>query len=318
MNNNVIAVTSPSFSQSSVLVNELTSLGCRVVLNSSGIRFNETNLIEFINSCKANAIIVGLEKISETVLTTCRSVNFISKFGVGLDNLDLSACEKNGIKIGWTSGLNNRSVTELVLAFSLGHLRNSTKAIYQMSKGIWNKNGGKELSNCTFGIVGMGNIGTDLAKVLSAFGCHILFYDILDKSTNEDVTKLGLKQVSYQILLKNSDVISFHVPLTKESQYMFSTKQIELVKPDCFIINTSRGAVIDFEKVCSAVLNNKISGFASDVFIEEPYDVSSWSEVPNLYFTPHIGGNSKEAVLNMGRSAINHIANYFGVKHNEK
>nr|BFD31202.1 hydroxyacid dehydrogenase [Pigmentibacter ruber] len=318
MNNNIVAVASPSFSQSSILVNELSSYGFKVVLNSKNIRFNEKSLIEFINECEAKAIVIGLEKVSEKVLTSCKSLNFISKFGVGLDNLDLNACEKNGIKIGWTPGLNNRSVTELVLSFTLGHLRNSTKAIYEMSKGIWNKNGGKELSKCIFGIVGLGNIGMDLARVLKGFGCNILYYDIIDKSMSEEVMKLGFQQVTYQALLKESDVISFHVPLTEQTQYMFSSEQLSIVKPDCFIINTSRGAVVDFDKVCSAVLEKRLGGFASDVFLEEPYDASRWSEVSNLYFTPHIGGNSKEAVLNMGRSAINHIANYFGKINNEK
>lgn len=318
MKGNVIAVASPSFSQSSILVNELSSLGFEVVLNSASIRFHDKNLIEFINSSKASAVVIGLEKISENILISCPSINFISKFGVGLDNIDLTACKKNDVEIGWTPGLNNRSVTELVLTFALGHLRNTIQSIQLMSKGIWIKNGGKELSNCTFGIVGLGNIGTDLAKILHAFGCQIIFCDILDKSFDENVVNLGLKQVSYQSLLKNSDIISFHVPLTEQTQFMFSSEQIENVKSDCFIINTSRGSVIDFNSVCTAVVNKKLGGLASDVFLEEPYDATQWAEIPNLYFTPHIGGNSKEAVLKMGRSAIKHIANYFGVNHEEK
>lgn len=297
-----IAVTSPSFCRSQVLLTELAELGLELKINQTGQEFFGESLIEFIGN--ASILLVGRETITDEVMTRCPNLRFIAKYGVGLDNLDLEALKRHKLPFGFTPGVNKRSVSELVLSFALGHLRNVIPSIHLMSDGKWLKNGGRQLSDVTFGIVGLGNIGLDLAGLLCAFGSKVLYHDILPKEC-----KLPIHSVSYDDLLTQSDVISFHVPLTPTTNKMFGDRELSLVKPTVLIINTARGHVVDFESTCKAVHQRKIGGFAADVFPTEPRDTSLLKH-EYLYFTPHIGGNSKEAVLAMGRSAISHIKEY--------
>ncbi len=303
-----IAVSSPSFCKSPTLIQELKDLGYSCTLNLEGVRFNEEELIDFINFNKATILIVGLEVLTRNVLTACPTLKLVAKYGVGLDNIDTDLLKEFGITLGWTGGVNRRSVSELALGFMLGHLRNITPSIINMKENKWTKNGGRELSDCTVGIVGFGNIGTDLAKLLGPFGCRIQYCDIIDRS--EVARTLNATALSYEDLLRTSDVISFHVPSTPQTRQMFRAEHLKLLKPDAMVVNTARGDILDFDAISAAVEAGQIGAFATDVFPKEPCDLSTWSRVPHLYFTPHMGGNSREAVLAMGRSALHHVRQF--------
>ncbi len=224
---------------------------------------------------------------------------------MGVDILDQAALEAGGVKLGWSGGVNRRSVTELTLAFALGHLRNVWPGVSTMRRGEWKKFGGRELSGCTFGIVGLGHVGTDVARILRAFGSTVLYRDILDRA--DVAAELGLESVEYEELLREADVVSFHVPATPLTKEMFGEAQIGLMKPGSLVINTSRVSVIRFDETVAAVRDGRLGGFATDVFQNEPFDASAFAGDDRLYFTPHIGGNSREAIMAMGRSAIHHL-----------
>ncbi|MBX9704481.1 MAG: hypothetical protein K2X39_10045, partial [Silvanigrellaceae bacterium] len=209
------------------------------------------------------------------------------------------------IPLGCTPGINKRSVSELVLSYSLGHCRNVFASDYLMKQGIWEKNGGKLLSSTKFGIIGLGYIGSDLAALLKAFQCEVYYNDIEDKSQISE--KLGVKFLSFHEILRKCDIISFHVPLTPLTKSMFNDSVLEMTKQGMFIINTSRGEVVDLPALQKGIEGKILSGFALDVFPNEPFDSSIWSSTPNIICTPHIGGNAKEAVFAMGSEAINHI-----------
>ena len=306
-----VAISSPSFSKNTQLMAELAQLGVAVVANTDGIRYDERTLGRFLRDSGASVAIIGLETLNGRVLDECPNIRFVAKYGVGLDNIDQGALKQRGIGLGWTGGVNKRSVSELALCFMLGHMRNVMPSVSNMKASNWHKDGGRHLSDATVGIVGLGHVGFDLAGLLQPFGCRVLYTDILDCA--KKVGSLSMNAVGYQELLRESDVISFHVPLTETTRHMFGAREIERCRSDVLVINTARGEVVDFETVCLAVKDKKLGGFGCDVFPVEPCDLKKWGGEPNLYFTPHIGGNAREAVLAMGRSAIGHVkAHIFG------
>lgn len=307
-----IAVSSVSFSKNVQLLAELASCGVEVVANRDGLRMDEDALIRFWTEGAADGAIVGLEPVSDRVLQECPRVRIVAKYGVGLDNLDLGALERRGVTLGWTPGVNRRSVTELTLAFALGHSRNVFRSVRRMMEGAWNKDGGRQLSDLRFGIVGLGCVGTDVARVLRAFGTETMFNDIEDRS--DVAAELSLVPMDYFDLLSAADIVSFHVPSTPSTKGMFGEREIALAGAQTLVINTARGPIVHFDAAVAAVRDGRLGGYATDVYPVEPMDVSHLSTIDGLYFTPHIGGNAAEAVLAMGRSAIEHVRTFAGAR----
>ena len=303
-----VAVSSPGFSRNEDLLRELGGVGVKVVANQDPVRLDESGLLRFWRETGPDAAIVGLEPVTAEVLDACPHVRLVAKYGVGLDNLDLDALRDRGVALGWSPGVNKRSVSELVLAFSFGHMRNVFGSMRRMSEGEWVKDGGRQVSDTVYGIVGLGNIGTDLARALRVLNCTVLYNDIEDRAAVAE--ELGLRATTYRELLAEAGIISFHVPSTDLTRFMFGPRQILLTGSNTLIINTSRGDIVDFEAVVAAVQSRNLGGFATDVYPSEPMDVSHLSGIPGLYFTPHIGGNSAEGVMAMGRSAIAHVREF--------
>lgn len=303
-----ILITPQTFIKNENLMCQAKKLADEMSLEIYTCDCKTSPLSKHLSTIKPNILILGLEEINEHILRENPQLKFISKFGVGLDNININTLKKFDVKLGWTSGVNKRSVSELTLSYALGHFRNVFHSTNLMKKGVWEKNGGRLLSNSTFGIIGFGNIGQDVADLLVNFGCKIVYNDLIDKTY--EAKKTGAIFMELEDLLAQSDIISFHLPSTPITKNMFSTKAIGLTKKRPFIINTARGDIVDFQATVSAVENQTLSGFASDVFAEEPLNTSNWCENDKLIFTPHIGGNAQEAVIAMGSSAINHIRNF--------
>lgn len=308
MNKTKIAVSSPSFSSSTLLMSELTQLPLDIHANEKALRFNEYELIQFINKHQAEILIIGLEPLTKQVIKSCPSLKAICKYGVGIDNLDLDAIENAGMFLGWTPGVNKRSVSELVLSYAFGHFRNVFPSIQNMLNGKWIKNGGRQISHIKVGIVGFGHIGYELASLFKSLGSHVYASDIIDKT--KEAKNLNVDLLSYEDLIAECDLITFHVPRTEHTRHMYGVEQIQKTKKHALICNTARGDIVDFYAVCEAVKKGELGGFASDVYPHEPFDASKFQTYPNLYFTPHIGGNSQESVLLMGRAALSHVQAY--------
>lgn len=301
-----VAVSAASFVKNEILVTELRQLGVDVTLNSLGRVMSRDELIHFWRESQPDAAVVGTEIVDREVLNAAPSLRLIAKYGVGLDNIDEAALARSGVTLGWTGGVNKRAVSELVLAFALGHFRNASASIDLMRKGQWVKDGGVQLSNLRIGIVGFGHVGSDLARLLRAFGSDVVCHDIVDKS--HVAAQIGAMQVSYDELLASSDMVTFHVPATELTRSMFGARELEIVKASALVVNTSRGTVVDFAAATQAVLSGRLGGLAVDVYPSEPYRLSTeLAQCSRIYCTPHIGGNTREAVLAMGRSAIAHI-----------
>lgn len=299
---NIVAVASPSFCQSEQLVNELKTLSAKVILNPDRAILNETELINFLNNSGATIAIVGRERIQDSTLAALPALKAISKYGVGVDNIDLEALRTRKIKFGHTEGVNRNEVAVHVLGFAIGHFRNIFNAAQDMKTGLWVKNGGRDLSSLKIGIIGFGHVGTAVAEILLPFQPEIAFNDILDKSG--EARKYKARSAGLDEILETSDLVSLHVPLTQLTNRMIDEQALARMKPDALLINTARGETVDFNAVIKAVTTKKLGGYASDVYDIEPVDLSYLGNEKNLYFTPHIAANSAGAVLKMGRSAL--------------
>ena len=295
-----VGVTSRSFSKHEVLKSALRQKYESVKFNEEGKSLAGDELVEFLSECEY--AIVALEKIDQSILTRLPQLKVISKYGVGLDGIDLKALEKQGIRLGWTAGVNSRSVAELALCFMIDLLRNVSYSVEQVHKKIWKQVKGSLLTGKTVGIIGCGHVGKNLVSLLQAFNCRMLVNDIVDYP--DFYHNNCLVPVSIEELLSQSDVVSLHVPLDSSTKMLLNKQRLSLMKKEAILINTARGGLVD-ESFLSYMLENKmIAGAAFDVLeIEPPIDYSL-IEQENFRCTPHIGGSSHEAILAMGQAAI--------------
>jgi len=304
-----IKATSPSFSKNPVLQAEIARRPYRVTLNLEGRRLEGAALAEYL--ADADGAVIGLEQMTEDVLKCCPKLRIIAKYGVGLDNLNHEACRQNNIAIGWTAGVNRRSVSEMTLGFMLTLAHNVPVTNHLLKQGTWNKEGGIQLSGRTVGIIGLGNIGRDLVGLLRPFGCNILGNDIVDMK--EFAQKESVTLATKEEIFKTADFVTIHTPWTKETHHLINEHTLKLFHTDAFLINTSRGKIVDQTALKQALQTRKLGGAALDVYEEEPPPDSEFLRLPSLICTPHISGNSFEAVVAMGRSAIQHIDSFFKV-----
>jgi phosphoglycerate dehydrogenase-like enzyme len=301
-----IAVTSPSFSKHPDLIREVETSFTHYKLNTEGKRFTQEELIEYLKGY--DAAIVGLDQINKAVIDALPDLKMISKYGVGLNNIDLDYCKEKSVKIGWTGGVNKLSVAELVIGNAISLLRNLYVSSNQLSQGDWVKNGGEQLSNKTVGIIGVGHIGKEVIRLLKPFNCKILVNDIIDQTAY--YREVGAEEVSKQEIFERSDVVTIHTPLTEDTRNIVNSENLSMMSAHAIVINSARGGIVDEKALFTALNNKEIGGAALDVYEIEPPEDSAFLALPNLICTPHIGGNAKEAVYAMGMSAINHLKNY--------
>jgi len=301
-----VVVSAVAFSKNKELVQALLNQFPDAVINYDGKRYVDVELVEYYK--EADAIITGLERIDDELLSKLPKLKLIAKYGVGLDNIDIEACKNRNVKIGWTGGVNKHSVAEMALGFMLMLSRNLFTTANQLKSGTWNKSGGFSLSSRTIGIIGIGHIGKELVQMLKPFNCRILVNDIIDLSDFAHANNVEL--VTKEYLFQNSDIISVHTPLNASTKDMINKETILQMKQSVFLINTARGGIINEEDLKWALSSNRIGGAALDVFNVEPPEDTELMSYPNLIATPHIAGNSYEAVIAMGMAAINHIVSY--------
>jgi len=295
-----IAVCSRSFSKNKILRKELEEKYENIRFNDEGLSLNGESLVKFLRGI--THAIIALEEIDDNVLNKLPELKVISKYGVGLDMIDMQAMKKHNVKLGWTGGVNRRSVSELVISFAIALLRHVPASHREVLSGTWRQHIGGHLSEKTVGIVGCGYIGQDLVKMLQPFECEILVNDI---NHNENFYKqYNIKAVGKDELLAKSDVVTLHTPLDDSTINMLSKERLALMKKNSILINVARGGLLDEIALKDMLKNNEIAGAALDVFAIEPPEDKELLELENFIVTPHIGGSAEEAILAMGRAAI--------------
>ena len=258
---------------------------------------DSNSLVKLINKMKAlivrNKTLVTRELIENAPNLTC-----VGRLGVGLDNIDLNACEEQNITVYPALGANSHSVAEYVICASMLLLRKAYFKKNEMIAGNWprQESSGSEVYGKTLGLIGFGDIAQKTRDLALGLGIKTVAYDpYLDKDSN--VWK-ETKNLPLENLLSISDIISLHIPLTKETKNLIDEKKLRLIKNSSVIINTSRGGIIDENSLAKLLKENKIGGAALDVFNEEPINkenAKKFEGLDNLILTPHIGGVTKES-----------------------
>jgi phosphoglycerate dehydrogenase-like enzyme len=302
-----VAVTSRSFSRHPVLRSELLQKYAHVTFNDAGVSLKQDGLVNFLSG--HSKAITALERIDRSVLERLPDLQVIGKYGVGLDMIDIQAMRDLGKRLGWTAGVNKRSVAELVLCFAIAMLRHVPAAYREIASGTWRQHMGGELSARTVGIIGCGHVGKEVVRLLRPFGCAILVHDIRDYPDFYDTHQI--KATGLEEVLAHADVVTIHVPLEEATHNMLDARRIGLMKRGSILINAARGGLVDEAALKEALINRRIAGAAFDVFVTEPPEDAELIALPNFLCTPHIGGSSEEAILAMGRAAVN------GLDHNE-
>ncbi|MFD2234494.1 phosphoglycerate dehydrogenase [Phaeospirillum tilakii] len=295
-----VAVASRSFSRHPVLRAELLARYPEVTFNESGRSLAGAELAAFLRG--HDKAITALEKITDDLLAQLPDLKVIGKYGVGLDMIDLAALARRGVRLGWTGGVNRRSVSELVIATAISLLRLIPQANTLARDGGWRQLVGRQLTGKTVGIVGCGHIGKDLVPLLRAFDCTVLAHDILDFP--EFYAAHRVRPVDLDTLLGESDVVTLHLPLDASTRGLLSAERLSRLKPGAILINAARGGLLDEAAVKAMLLDGRLGGAAFDVFASEPPEDLDLIRLPNVLVTPHIGGSAEEAVLAMGRAAI--------------
>ena len=257
----------------------------------------------------AEGVIVGLDEIDEDILKEVKNLKVISKYGVGLNNVDFNATSKYGVNVVYSQGVNKRSVSELALGNILSLMRNSYVTSNKLKIQEWDKNGGIQLSGKNVGIIGVGNIGKDLISLLKPFGCVVYVNDIIQQ--DEYYKRNNLIKATKEEIYRKCDVVTIHTPSNDLTKGMINKNVFAMMKKEAYFINTARGDIVVQEDLKWALKEKIIAGAAIDVYDQEPPKDYEFISLPNLICTPHIGGNAKEAVLAMGESAIENLVNYF-------
>ncbi len=241
-------------------------------------------------------IVRSRTKLTKDMIEKADKCKIIARVGVGLDNIDVDAANTKGIKvINAAEGAMN-AVAELVLGLMLSLAREIPRADREIRNGKWLKKElmGTELAGKYLGIVGLGNIGKRLAKHARALNMNIIGYDVIPIA-DEFVREVGLIKTDLDTLLSSADYISFHVPFTNDTHHLVNSQRLGKMKKTAYIINTSRGEIIDEEALYAALKDEKIAGAALDVFEKEPATGNKLATLPNVICTPHIGAQTKEA-----------------------
>jgi phosphoglycerate dehydrogenase-like enzyme len=295
-----VVVASRSFSRHPILRAEILARFPDTTFNESGKSLAGEELVAFLDG--HDAAITALERVDGPLLDALPGLKVIGKYGVGLDMLDLEALRRRAIRLGWTGGVNRRSVSELVIAMAISLLRLVPQGNAEVRAGQWRQQMGRHLSERTVGIVGCGHIGKDLVPLLRAFGCHVLAHDI--RVFAEFYAAHGVEALELDELLARADVVTLHLPLDGTTTNILSAERLALMRPSAILINCARGGLVDEAALKQALIEGRLAGAGFDVFAGEPPTDLELLRLPNLLATPHIGGSAEEAVLAMGRAAI--------------
>lgn len=250
-------------------------------------------------------------KVTEELLKRATKLKVVVRAGSGIDNIDMDAAYSRGIKVMNVPSEIADSVAELTLGLMLMLSRKLYKAVDSLKKGEWIKNQliGQELRNKILGVIGVGNIGRRVARLAYCFGMKLLLNDII-KLDEEFVREVNGEVASLDELLRDSDYITLHVPLTETTEKMIGGRELKLMKKTAFLINTARGKLIDYDALYKALTEGWIAGAALDVYEVEPPTDLKLLRLENVICTPHIGAQTIEARRRVSLKAVQLAVEY--------
>lgn len=266
---------------------------------------DEATLIK--RAARANILVVSNIKLNENVLSKCLKLEMICVAFTGVDHIDVDYCHRNNILVTNASGYATQGVVELTFGLIFDLYRNITLGDKEIREGQNHNNRlGFEIANKTFGVVGAGAIGSEVARVANAFNADVIIYN------RSKVEIENTRQVSLEEIFKTSDIISIHLPLNNQTKEMISSKLMSLMKKDSILINTARGPIIDNDYLAQMLIDNKLAGAGIDVFDYEPPLKKDYKllSAPNTILTPHIAYYTHEAMEKRFEIVVKNIEAY--------
>jgi len=282
-----VLITTSSFSLGNFAqAKSLHDAGISLEMNPHGRRLSEDEIAELV-ATDVIAILAGLEPLTDRVLSNAKSLRVIARCGTGLDSVDLQAASRLGIDVFNTPDAPTQAVAELTIAHMLNSLRHISTTDSNMRSGKWTPTMGSLLATKTVGLIGVGRIGSAVAKLAQAFGTRVIGFDPVVSSHNS-VELLSLDEV-----LNQADIVSLHVPINDQTHHILNANTISRMKPGSIVVNVSRGGLIDESALHDALKSQHLSGAALDCFEDEPYS-GPLLQIPGVHVTAHMGSYARE------------------------
>lgn len=299
-----IVVTARSFGQKnpSPLV-FLEEHNCEIEKLNNKNPLSARELMPFV--VEADGVIAGLDEYDAAVMDGAPRLKVISRYGVGYDKVDLAAAKRRGIAVTYTPGTNENSVADLAMTLLLA----ASRQLVAMDKSVKTGSGarivGHEMYGKTLGIVGTGRIGKAAARRAAGFSMRLLAYDPFPDEGF--ARELGARYCGLDTLLRESDFVTIHCPLTDETRFLIDAAALAAMKPTAILVNTARGGIVDEAALYRALKEGRLAAAGLDVTVDDPPTGSPLLELDNCIMTPHVGGFTEDAVLNMGMLAARNL-----------
>lgn len=276
--------------------------GCEIVKADMSQKMTEERLIELLYG--VDGAVIGVVPMTENVLEQSPALKAVSMHGVGVDHIDLAAAKQRGVVIANCQGVNDQSVADLTIGLMIAVARNLPSVDRKVRQGGWGAHAGTELWKKTIGLIGLGRIGRGVVKRALGFDMQVLAFDPYVKA--EDIDQ-EISMVSFDEVLQESDFVSLHAALTEETRHMIAAKQLGAMKPTAYLVNTSRGTLIDEAALYEALSNNQIAGAALDAYEVEPPGDNPLLLLDNIVLTTHIGAHTQESIERVGVMAAENV-----------
>lgn len=301
-----VLITASGFGQTGQHALELLrQTGCHTIIPPKAGPLNSSEITALLPNI--DAVLASLDDYSATVIgsAAASSLKIIARWGVGYDAIDVPAATRQGIVVTYTPGMLDDAVADYAFALLLCLARRVHEGHAAMREGSWKIEWGNDVAGKTLGIIGCGHIGMAVARRASGFAMRLLAYN---RTPKPEAEKLGVKYVSLEELLAQSDFISIHAALTPETRGMIGEAQFRKMRPSVFLINTARGAIVNESALIKALVDKRIAGAALDVFATEPLPADSpLRSTPRLLLSPHQGSSSLETGEHVSDTAANAI-----------
>src|SRR5574341_1530351 len=290
----------------------LKKYGLELIVPEVKERMEEADLLKYAG--QFDGVICGDDRYTARVLEACAPrLKIISKWGTGIDSIDSEAASRLGIKVARTPNAFTTPVADTVLGYILAFARRQPWMDWEMKAGHWEKLPGRALSECTLGVIGVGNIGKAVTRRARAFGMKVLGNDIIEID-HVFITELRIEMMSLEALLNNSDFVSLNCDLNPTSHHLINTKTLARMKPEAVLINTARGSIVDEKALIEALQAKRLAGAALDVFEAEPLPSDSpLLKMNNVMLAPHNSNSSPAAWERVHWNTIRNLLDGLGI-----
>lgn len=282
---------------------QLEQAGYEVVRNATGGILEREQIKALIADCVG--VIIGVDPLDAEVLACAPKLRAVSKYGVGVDNIDLDYCAAHGVRVSRTVGANSEAVADYAMALMLAVARRLTVIDRKCRRMDWGKITTRDVSHATLGVFGLGAIGKHVARRAQGFGMRVIAYDVFWDA--EYAQANGIEYAEPETIFRTADFISLHLPLLPDTEGFVGERELSMMKPDAVLINTARGGLVDEKALLKALQERRIYGAGLDAFAHEPPEDEAWFELDNVVLGSHCAASTLGATENMGQMAADNI-----------